>query len=159
MGGFSLEGFEGRVPCPHCSDTDCAGLIGRRGRKVLGCCRAQRPVTTRQLRESATANGLVAYRKVAAFEGVVVNLRKNPEPGTPSYFAMSGTEGHLGDGRMVSEVLLRAVEVLESRKQNSLASRLRARVAHMRAPWKAEPQQPPPALSDEGPDRLAALEF
>ena len=157
MGGFSLAGFEGRIPCPHCSDTDCAGLIGHRGRSVLGCCREQLPVTARQLRESATANGLVAYRKVAAFDGVVINLRKNPEPGTPSYFAMSDAHGYLGDGRMHSEVLLRAAEVLEARKQHSLASRLRARVAHMRAPWKAEP--PPPAQIDEGPDRLAALEF
>ena len=30
------------------------------------------------------------------------------------------------------------------------ALKLRARVAHMRAHWKAEPRQPPQAQSDEG---------
>lgn len=49
MVGFGLDGFEGRVPCPHCGSTDCCGV----DKDKLICVHTKKTVNFKQLRESA----------------------------------------------------------------------------------------------------------
>lgn len=53
MAGFSLDGVEGRIPCPHCGSTDCCGISSNARGEHLMCLRTGKRVTTKQLKEVA----------------------------------------------------------------------------------------------------------
>lgn len=50
MAGFGLEGFEERIPCPHCGGTDCCGITED---KNIICIVTGKRVTQKQLLKSA----------------------------------------------------------------------------------------------------------
>jgi len=60
MGGFSLDGYYGRVPCPHCGSIDCAGF----SRNHLICCytKGNPIVSETALRQSAQKHNMTTYR-------------------------------------------------------------------------------------------------
>lgn len=58
MVGWGLDGYEGRIPCPHCGSTDCTGTKTVKGGRVSICCITQKRVTEKQLRESAEKHGM-----------------------------------------------------------------------------------------------------
>ena len=60
MAGFILNGYVGRIPCPHCGSTDCAGL------RVLGsltCVRTGKRVTESQLEKMARKHKIKRIEK------------------------------------------------------------------------------------------------
>jgi hypothetical protein len=57
MAGISIEGFIGRVTCPHCGDTDCCGYDG----DALICCKTGKRFNDAGLRASARAAKLPEY--------------------------------------------------------------------------------------------------
>jgi hypothetical protein len=60
MAGFAHSRYEGgRIPCPHCSSTDCAGVRGQH----LICCYTEKIVTEKQLRGSAEQHGFTLKPK------------------------------------------------------------------------------------------------
>ena len=58
MAGFGLEGYEERIPCPHCGLTDCCGV----DKDELICCKTGKVVTYSQLKKSAIAHHMKKRR-------------------------------------------------------------------------------------------------
>jgi len=60
MAGFGLRGIKGRIPCPHCYGTDCAGLgpVAKDGQRPLMCCLTEKKVTEYQLKTSAIVEAM-----------------------------------------------------------------------------------------------------
>ena len=52
MAGFGLDGFFGRVPCPHGKSTDCCGIRGTREERQLICCYKGKVMTVEQLEKA-----------------------------------------------------------------------------------------------------------
>lgn len=61
MAGFGLEGVFGRIPCPHCGETDCCGMKSINGEDILICCHHDRAITEEQLRAQAKKHKLSLY--------------------------------------------------------------------------------------------------
>ena len=58
MAGWSLENYEGRIVCPHCGTTDCAGIAtDKNGKPYYVCCYTNKRVSTKALILSAIKNG------------------------------------------------------------------------------------------------------
>lgn len=58
MAGWGVKGYVGRVPCPHCGSTDCAGYdrpASEPGARSI-CCKTLKPVGGRALVASAKAH-------------------------------------------------------------------------------------------------------
>jgi hypothetical protein len=54
VAGITLKGFIGRIPCPHCGDTDCCGYDGEQ----LICAKTSKRFTDKALRAAARAEDL-----------------------------------------------------------------------------------------------------
>jgi len=57
MGGFGLDGFYGRVPCPYCGSTGC----GIYGKARFFCGKTYKTVNEADLRKSAEKHKLTTY--------------------------------------------------------------------------------------------------
>ncbi len=60
MGGFSLDGVYGRIPCPHCGSTDCMGILN----DALVCSKKEKPVTAELLWAQAQKHDLSLYESI-----------------------------------------------------------------------------------------------
>lgn len=87
---YGLDGYEGHIRCPHCGDTDCAGINAGE----LVCAKTKRPVTDEQLRQQAEEQALTKYETT---DQRGVYLRTRSEPTAKPYFARTPDHVFLGD--------------------------------------------------------------
>ncbi len=80
MGGFGLDGYFGRVPCPHCGSTDCCGFSGNE----LICCATKRIVSAEQLRRSAEKHRLATYLSERDHHGWELQIVQRPDRWSPA---------------------------------------------------------------------------
>ena len=80
MAGFGLEGYFGRVPCPHCSSTDCCGI----NHNELYCCKTKLTVSAKQLRQSAEKHRLATYLSERDHNGWELQIVKRPDRWNPA---------------------------------------------------------------------------
>lgn len=62
MAGYGLDGYAGRVPCPHCGSTDCCGIKGSGEDGYLICCKTDKRVSATQLEQSAKDHDMSRYK-------------------------------------------------------------------------------------------------
>lgn len=71
MAGFSIDGFMGRVPCPHCEKnhcfcelTDCCGIDGVGEGSRLICIHYNKVVSAAGLERQAKKHNLTRYNQI-----------------------------------------------------------------------------------------------
>jgi len=66
MGGFHLDGYYGRIPCPHCGGTDCFAIDDD---NKLICSDMRSVVTAQQLEKQAKEHEMTEYLLLYAGHG------------------------------------------------------------------------------------------
>lgn len=80
MAGFVLDGYEGRIPCPHCGSTDCCGRKEFKRGPELICVSTGKRVSTKALMESAKKHGMKKKANNMLFKAKTVEKIKSENP-------------------------------------------------------------------------------
>jgi hypothetical protein len=112
MAGFKLDGYEGRIICPHCESIDCAGYRG----ETLICSKTGRKVTNAELRASGERYNNGTYIYVQTRDDLPVYKRvRHHWSGSREYFVKTESAGYVGEGDTIDDAVNNAKATLRAR--------------------------------------------